>query len=297
VPRAFESADELIELALATDKRRARLRREVDTEPRPRLYDLPDRNRVLLALRLDRGVPAELDRLRRRAVRRLSGEDAVRRRGGLQPGSGVDDITGGHPLPELRPRIELDQRLPGVDGDANLQRGFLDDPVANCESRAHGSLRIVLVCNRRAEERDHGVADELLDRPAPALQLVTQALVIRREHGLHVLGIEPLRLRREADEVGEENGDHFALGAAAGRVRRQRRCALGAELRSLLVLVAAARADAHPRSVRRAPRSIHLGKEKPSPSAKLIPTRRGAAWPDLVPVPSPTKQGHVLPPL
>ena len=43
--------------------------------------------------------------------------------------------------------------------------------VADRERRADGALGIVLVRDRRAEERHHRVADELLDRAAVALEL------------------------------------------------------------------------------------------------------------------------------
>ena len=44
----------------------------------------------------------------------------------------------------------------------------------------------------RAEERHHGVADELLHRAAEALELRAQALVVGREDRPHVLGVELL---------------------------------------------------------------------------------------------------------
>src|SRR5204863_9173847 len=82
---------------------------------------------------------------------------------------------------------------------------------------------------RRAEERHHGVADELLDRAAEALELVAQTLPVRREQPAHVLGVEPFRPRREPDEVGEENRDELPLLTAWLRNRRERRTAGVAE--------------------------------------------------------------------
>jgi hypothetical protein len=78
---AHECTDQLLDLALTPYERDARARREVDAEARPRLHDLPDREGLLLALRLDRALLAEVDRLRRRAVGGLANEDAVRRGG------------------------------------------------------------------------------------------------------------------------------------------------------------------------------------------------------------------------
>src|SRR5262249_11538760 len=47
---ACESADDLLDLALAADERRPRLRREIDPEARMRLHGLPHPNRRLLPL-------------------------------------------------------------------------------------------------------------------------------------------------------------------------------------------------------------------------------------------------------
>ena len=66
---------------------------------------------------------------------------------------------------------EAHQGLAGVDPDAEPQRrsadglellGVLGDPKA----RADGALRIVLMAAGTPKTPDHGIADELLDRPA-----------------------------------------------------------------------------------------------------------------------------------
>ena len=62
-----------------------------------------------------------------------------------------------------------------------------------------------------AEERHHRVADELLDRAAVALELGAHALVVGAEYRLDVLGIERLGLRREPDEVAEDDRDDLPL--------------------------------------------------------------------------------------
>jgi hypothetical protein len=89
------------------------------------------------------------------------------------------------------------------------------------------------VGDRRPEDRDDGVSDELLYRAAEALELGLRARVIRRKETTNVLGVEPLRASREVDEVDEDRRDDLALfrshallllqGSAAG-------CAVG-ELR------------------------------------------------------------------
>ena len=249
-PRTFERSLELLELTVAADERRARLGCEVDSEPRPRLQHLPHRDRLVLALRLDRGALVEVERPPRRAIRPLPDQNPVHGRGRLQARRGVDDVPGCHPLTGLRPRRQVDERLAGRHGDPHLQLPLLDDPVADRKRCANGTLRIVLARHRLSEQRHHRVADELLYRPDPALQLVTQALVVRRQDGLDVLRVEPFRPGSEADQVGEEDRDDLALRPAARLDERGR--TLGAELGRGVVLVAAVRADDHARSLRRA---------------------------------------------
>ena len=101
-------------------------------------------------------------------------------------------------------------------------------PVADRERRSDGALRVVLVCGRRAEERHDGIADELLHRPAVMLELVAEVLPVRGKQRSYVLRVHALRARREADEVGEEDGDDLPL-LATRRGRVERRAAAVAE--------------------------------------------------------------------
>src|SRR5262249_45297956 len=211
---ACESADDLLDLALAADERRPRLRREIDPEARMRLHGLPHPNRRLLPLGVDRLVLAVVDRLRGRAIGRLAGEDAVHRRGRLQPRRGVDAVARRHTLSCLWLPLEVDQSLARVHRDPDLELPLLGDPIADRQRGTHRPLRIVLPCNRSTEQRHHGVADELLHRSAPALELVAKPLVVRAQDAGDVLGVELLRRRRETDEIGEEDGDDLALARA-----------------------------------------------------------------------------------
>ena len=65
--------------------------------------------------------------------------------------------------------------------------------VADRERGADGTLGVVLVRGRCAEERHDGVADELLDRAAVALELGADAVVVRAQDRLDVLRVEPTR--------------------------------------------------------------------------------------------------------
>ena len=233
------------ELALAADERPTARPRDIDAEARPRFQRFPDRDRLRLALGLDRLAGLVQDRLLRRPVGRLVDEDPVDGRGGLQAGGGIHDVARGHALAFGGPRAERDERLSRGDGDSHLQVALFDQPVPDRERSSDGPLGIVLVRGRRAEQRHHRVADELLDRPAASLELGAQARVVRLEHGAHVLGVELLGPRGEADEVGEEDGHDLAL--LAGRLGRlpQTRAAARAEARAVRVLVAAAGTGEH----------------------------------------------------
>ena len=118
------------------------------------------------------------------------------------------------PSPASGLRVEADERLAGRDPDPQLEL-LLEREVADRERRADGALGIVLVGGRRAEERHHRVADELLDRAAVALELGADALVVRAEERLDVLGVERLRACGEADEVAEDDRDDLALAPCA----------------------------------------------------------------------------------
>ena len=160
---------------------------------------------------------AVLDHRRGRAIGRLVDEDAVDGRGRLQARRGVDDVAGRHPLAFIRAGGERDHRLAGGDADADVEaerriRRVEVGERVSCRQRApHGALGVVLVRQRRAEERHDGVADELLDRAAEPLQLGLHPAVIGREHAADVLRIEVLGAAGEADEVGEEDADDLAL--------------------------------------------------------------------------------------
>ena len=84
--------------------------------------------------------------------------------------------------------------------------------------------------HRRPEQRHHRIADELLDRAPEALELRTKMSMVGGEQRGYVLRVKPLRPCREADQVSEENGDHFPLLAARlERSAGQRGAAEGTE--------------------------------------------------------------------
>jgi hypothetical protein len=126
----------------------------------------------------------------------------------------------------------------------------LENGVADCERSADAALGVVLMGDGGPENRHNGVADELLHRSAEPLDFRTQAREVRREHGAHVLGAEPLGPSGEADEIGEENGDHLALLTSARLLGSEGSGALIAEAGAFRVLLAALAAYGHVGRVR-----------------------------------------------
>ncbi len=207
---ALERVGEDRQLAVAADNRRACTLLDVDSEPRPRTDDLPDRHRLGLALRFDRLGLAVVD----------PHEDPVGGRRRLQPRRGVDDVARCHRLAGIRVRVERDERLAGVHGRADPQVGRrLPDRLPDRERGDHGAHRIVFVRDGRSEDRHHRVADELLHRPAALLDLLAKPRVIGREHRPDVLRIELLGTAGEADQVGEKDGDDLPFLATHDPVR------------------------------------------------------------------------------
>jgi hypothetical protein len=161
----------------------------------------------------------------------------------LQTRGRVHDVARGQ-----RFGADRDERLARVDADPKLDP-LLAGPLADGKRGADCTLGIVLVCDRGAEQRHHRIADELLDRAAPALEHLSQVRVVRREEGAHVLGIHLFGARGEADQVGEEHGDDLALLPRGGR-RFERHAAGAAELETLRVLLTTSGTNGHGGSVR-----------------------------------------------
>ena len=166
-----------------------------------------------LTLGLDGVRLSVIDDLPRRAVRRLVRKDPVGRRGALQASRRVDDVAGGHSLSRLGASVQPDERLAGRNGGSHLDVVLVDRPVAYRKAGADCALGVVLVCDRGAEKGHHRVADELLHGPAVAFELRAEALVVRGEQRLHVLGVELVGTLGEADEVAEDHRDDLSLAA------------------------------------------------------------------------------------
>ena len=243
-PRRADHGDELrpaLVDRLAPDRADdVQLARAPDERPEPRrpLRGLDERadgepglDRLRLPLRVDRRQRLVLDGVAGRPLRLPAHDEPARRRGRLQPGGGVDDVADRKRLSRLGP-THRDERLARVHGRARGEpRPAPVEPVDGGEQSqpgADGALGVVAVGERRAEDRHHRVADELLEPPAVRLDLVAGSRVEAREGLADVLRVGPLGRRREALQVDEEDGDEPPLLPQGGG---ERRTAVGAEAR------------------------------------------------------------------
>ena len=85
------------------------------------------------------------------------------------------------------------------------------DGALHGECGTHGALGIVLVRDRRTEQREDRVADDLVDLAAVGGDVGDESLERVVDDVLHLLGIAGLRQAGEADEIGEEHGDDAAF--------------------------------------------------------------------------------------
>ena len=246
VPRGVEETD----LPVASDERRAR---EVALAGGDcRCHRAPRGDRSGLALRCHRLGRLVLDRCARGQVRLRADDDFADRCVLLQPRRGVHDVACDHRLAVRRPRRERHDRVARVHraADAELElRGVRvegRDGVTNRKRRADSPFGIVPVRGRSAEDRHHGVADELLHDAAERLELVPHRGVVRSKDRAHVLRIELLGARREADEVDEDDADDPPL-LAVRRLLDERGSAGEAKTRNRRVFLGAALANWHPR--------------------------------------------------
>jgi hypothetical protein len=152
---------------------------------------------------------------------------------GLQALCGVHRVSGdgvrlcaagaeaaGHHRPRVDAEVER-ERQAGAPAPAGIEARR---PFEHGERRPERPLGVVLMCVRRAEQREQGVADELVDEAAELLHRggeFFEQLVLKR---LHDLGVELFGESRETAEVREQDCDGAPVGLARkGRYRRRGR--------------------------------------------------------------------------
>ena len=87
----------------------------------------------------------------------------------------------------------------------------LRDRFQDPEPGPNGPLGIVLVRHGSATDGHDRVTDELFDRGAVALDLLTQAGMVGTDAGAHVLRVLLFGRGGEADQVAKEHGDDLPL--------------------------------------------------------------------------------------
>ena len=144
------------------------------------------------------------------------------------------------------------------DADPPLE-AELGQCIPHLGRRAHCAQRVVLVQRRHAEDGHHGIADELLDRAAVALDDLPHRFEVAGEQRAQPLGIDRLPERGRA-----RRGRRTAPSPSCVLLRRRRLAdervpTLLAEPRALLVVVATARAGEHGTRVDRFPSGNNRG--------------------------------------
>ena len=120
--------------------------------------------------------------------------------------------------------------VPGIDADVEHQwrTGHALDAFAETrrasdhfECGTQRAFRIVLMRDRRAEQSQQRIADELVDETAEALHGRGQLLEKLVLQCLHDLGVEPLAERGEPAEIGEQYRHSPAVRVCGSRRRRR----------------------------------------------------------------------------
>ena len=218
---------------------------DLDGVPREPIRLLDDENLAW------RGAPLQT----RGHVYRVSGDEpvAARRIAG-------DHLTAGNAHPRLEPHAVLVLELVVQLGQA----------VAHLRRRPNGSQRVVFVQMRDPEHSHDGIADELLDRAAMALQGHTHLVEVPADRAPQRLGIKPLAERRRAGEVGEDDG--HCLPELPRRSRGQEcRSTLTAELEAVRAQLSALRTCLHGLSV--GPEDPQFLGRREMPKVGIEPTR------------------------
>ena len=162
-------------------------------------------------------------------VRRGRDEDLAAHRRALHPGGDIDRAAHHGVLGPLLGADIADHRLAGIDADAHLEAGQATGGMLavdvghrglHGQGAGGGALRVVGMRERRPEDREDGVADELVDRAAVLDHHVGHAGEVLVQHVHDVRGVALLGKARIAPEVGHEHGHHALLAAEAQAVGR-----------------------------------------------------------------------------
>jgi hypothetical protein len=149
------------------------------------------------------------------APRDVIDQDRSGRRQRLQPRCRVDRVAQHHPL-ALGGHV--DRCVSGQQAGSHPELGHPQliaergHGLRQREGRADRPLRVILAGDGSSPNRHHGIADELLDGPAVALDQRPAALEVTRQQFAYLFGIAVLAQRREPDEIREQHRHEATLG-------------------------------------------------------------------------------------
>jgi hypothetical protein len=225
--RALESGDERGHFTVAPDERGEPAGpRAIETgAERPHGLEIEEPDRLTHALDRNPAQILELEVPLDEPRRVLRETDVPRLGERLHALREADDVSVGRELHVQVVADSPDYDLARVEPDADRERHAVlgadlarvrAGGVTQTERRVAGALRVILVGDRRAEERHAAVPGELVDEPLEALDAVAEDA----EEALHDLrprlGVELLRQLHRALHVGEEDGDLLALALDRG---------------------------------------------------------------------------------
>ena len=198
------------EFALSADHRHSRSAAFVECE---RLESAPREDRLLALFHLRRSNLLVANRRPRRSVRCLPDEDRALRGGRLQPLGRVDGASH-HGRTGVGPD-RTEENLARVDADAECEASeitrVLVRAALHLERSSHGSLWIVLMGDRGAEDRHERVADHLVNGTAVALDDLAQLRHAGIDQRAQVLRVGRLREVGEARDVRENDRGQASL--------------------------------------------------------------------------------------
>ena len=225
--RPLENRRQQGQLVLPADHRRVPAegfagarRRSADRFPhRDRMVDPLDAH--ILETAVLHGMPG-------RAIRPITDDDRAWHGRRLQPGCDVDGVAGHVALVDAAVGRE---DISGVHRHSKGERCADDIGLAVIQLRhpglhgqrcPDGPLGIVVVRGGVAEDRDDGIADELLDRPAVALDLLGHGPEERLQDAPQLLGVEAGGELGRRREVREHDRHDPTLLQRLGRCGRRR---------------------------------------------------------------------------
>ena len=183
--------------------------------------DRVDLHRFSLALHGDLAPILKIEQRRDMSIGVLRDQDGVRVGRTLHAGCQVDGVTDGQVLHVQVAADVADHHDPGVQADPHLKivdqvtpaqlGGVCVDAIQDFERGTKRPFGVILVGQRRAEESQNTVSQQLSDRALVAINRLAHARMRTRNHLAPVFGVHRLGQRCRAHDIGEQRGHQFAL--------------------------------------------------------------------------------------